>query len=94
MVVVPAGSYRMGSPSGEQGRDDDEGPVREVTFGAPFALGVYEVTVAEFGRFVDETGYAAGSSCKPTKAASGSLLMAAAGATRASDRAASIRWPA
>ena len=48
MVVVPAGSYRMGSPSGELGRDDDEGPVHEVTFGAPFAMGVYEVTFAEW----------------------------------------------
>ena len=57
MAVVPAGSFRMGSPSWEQGRDDDEGPMHEVTFAAPFALGVYEVTVAEFGRFVDETGY-------------------------------------
>lgn len=58
MVVLPAGSYRMGSPSYET-----EGPVHEVTFTTPFALGVYEVTVAEFGRFVDETGYSAGSSC-------------------------------
>ena len=57
MVVVPAGSYRMGSPSWEQGRLDNEGPMHEVTFAAPFALGVYEVTVAEFGRFADETGY-------------------------------------
>ena len=57
MVVVPAGSYWMGSPSWERGRDDDEEPMHEVTFAAPFALGVYEVTVAEFGRFVDETGY-------------------------------------
>ena len=48
MVVLPAGSYRMGSPSGEQGRDDDEGPVHEVTLGAPFAMGVYEVTFAEW----------------------------------------------
>ena len=63
MAVLPAGSYRMGSPLYEQGRQDDEGPVHDVTFGAPFALGVYEVTVAEFGRFVDETGYSAGSSC-------------------------------
>ena len=63
MVVVPAGSYRMGSPSYEQGRHDDEGPVHEVTIAAPFAIGVYEVTVAEFRRFVDETGYSAGSSC-------------------------------
>ena len=63
MAVLPAGSYRMGSPSYEQGRQDNEGPVHDVTFGAPFAIGVYEVTVAEFGRFADETGYSAGSSC-------------------------------
>ena len=63
MVVLPAGSYRMGSPSYEQGRHDDEGPVHEVVIAAPFAIGVYEVTVAEFRRFVDETGYSAGSSC-------------------------------
>ena len=63
MVVVPAGSYRMGSVAWENGRDDNEGPVHEVTFAAPFALGVYEVTVAEFGRFVAETGYSAASSC-------------------------------
>ena len=63
MVVVPAGSYRMGSPSYEQGRQKNEGPVHEATIGAPFAVGRHEVTVAEFGRFVDETGYSAGSSC-------------------------------
>ena len=59
MVVVPAGSYRMGS----LGRWEHEGPVHDVTIAAPFAIGVYEVTVAEFGRFVGETGYSAGSSC-------------------------------
>ena len=64
MVVLPAGSYRMGSPSYEQRRGEDEGPVREVTIAAPFAIGRHEVTVAEFGRFVDETGYSAGSSCR------------------------------
>ena len=63
MVVAPAGSYRMGSPSSEQGRQEDEGPVHEVTITAPFAIGRHEVTVAEFGRFVDDTGYSAGSSC-------------------------------
>ena len=59
MLLVPASSYRLGSR-----RDDDEGRPREVTFSAPFALGAHEVTVAEFGRFVDETGYSAGSSCR------------------------------
>ena len=63
MVVLPASSYRMGSASYEQERDEDEGPVHEVTIAAPFALGVYEVTMAEFGRFVDETAYSGGSSC-------------------------------
>ena len=59
MVVLPVGSYRMGS-----GRHDNEGPVHEVTIEVPFAIGVYEVTVAEFRRFVDETGYSGGSSCR------------------------------
>ena len=48
MVVVPAGSYRMGSPSHEPGRDGDEGPVHRVTIAAPFAVGKYEVTFAEW----------------------------------------------
>ena len=55
MVVVPAGSYRMGSPSAERGRTEDESTLHEVTILAPFAIGRYEVTVAEFGRFVDGT---------------------------------------
>ena len=63
MVVLPAGSYRMGSTSYAHGRQEHGGTVHEVTIAAPFALGVYEVTVAEFGRFVDETGYSAGDSC-------------------------------
>ena len=48
MVVVPAGSFRMGSPSGEAERGDDEGPVHRVTFDRPFAVGVYEVTFREW----------------------------------------------
>ena len=57
MVVVPAGSYQMGSPPSEEGRDENEGPVHWVTIAAPFAVGVYEVTRGEFGRFVEATGY-------------------------------------
>ena len=48
LVVVPPGSYEMGSPSWEEGRDDDEGPVHQVTIRAPFAVGVYEVTFREW----------------------------------------------
>ena len=39
MVVVPAGKFTMGSPATEAGRDDDEGPQREVTLDQPFAVG-------------------------------------------------------
>ena len=48
MVVVPAGSFRMGSPSSEEGRDRDEGPRRRVTISEPFAVGKYEVTSSEW----------------------------------------------
>ena len=59
MVVVPAGSYEMGSPASEAGRNENEGPVHRVTIAQPFAVGVYEVTRGEFGRFVEATGYSA-----------------------------------
>ncbi|MEQ1717454.1 MAG: SUMF1/EgtB/PvdO family nonheme iron enzyme [Hyphomicrobium sp.] len=44
MVVVPAGSFRMGSPDNEAGHDKDEAPMRTVTFTKPFAVGKFEVT--------------------------------------------------
>ena len=47
LVVVLSGSYRMGSPSWEAGRDD-EGPVHRFTIVKPFAVGVYEVTFGEW----------------------------------------------
>ena len=48
MVVVPAGSFMMGSPSGESSRSNNEGPVHKVTIGDAFAVGVYEVTFDEW----------------------------------------------
>ena len=47
MVVVPAGAFRMGCVSG-QGCAGDEYPVHRVTISAPFAVGVREVTFAEW----------------------------------------------
>ncbi len=44
MVVVPAGSFMMGSDAEEEGRYDDEGPQRRVTIARPFAVGRFEVT--------------------------------------------------
>lgn len=57
MVVIPAGTFQMGSPDGEKGRADDEGPVHPVRIAEAFALGTREVTVGEFRAFVQATGY-------------------------------------
>ena len=56
MVVIPAGSFLMGSPEGEEGRLDREGPQHPVTIGAPFALGKYEVTFDEWDACVAAGG--------------------------------------
>lgn len=53
MVVIPPGSFQMGSPEDERGRSNDEGPVHEVTFRRPFAIGRYEVTIAQWQACVD-----------------------------------------
>ena len=48
MIVVPTGSFNMGSPSSEERHSGDEGPVHHVTIAMPFAAGKYEVTFAEW----------------------------------------------
>ncbi len=48
MVVVPAGSFTMGSPESEGWRRVDEGPAHRVEIARPFAVGAYEVTFAEW----------------------------------------------
>ena len=48
MVVVPAGSFMMGSPSDEKERSADEGPQRRVTFAKQFAAGRFSVTFEEW----------------------------------------------
>ena len=52
MVVVPAGSYRMGSADGVA----SERPVHEVTFAAPFAVGKHEVTFVQWDACVGDRG--------------------------------------
>ena len=54
MVVVPAGSFLMGSPASEPGRSDDEGPQHLVTIANPFAVGKFEVTFDEWDACVRE----------------------------------------
>jgi formylglycine-generating enzyme required for sulfatase activity len=51
MVVVPAGSFMMGSPNSEErysGYDGREEPQRKVTIARPFVVAKFEVTFAEW----------------------------------------------
>ena len=56
MMVIPAGSFMMGSPASEAGRRSDEGPQRQVTVRAPLAVGRFEVTFAEWDACVAAGG--------------------------------------
>jgi len=62
MVIIPSGSFDMGSPSSERGRSSDEGPVHKVNVAA-FALGKTEITRGQFATFANKTKYNAGDKC-------------------------------
>ncbi len=55
-IFVPGGSFEMGDVWGDSPWAMPEVPVHEVEVG-DFLLGKHEVTVAEFGRFVNAIGY-------------------------------------
>jgi formylglycine-generating enzyme required for sulfatase activity len=71
LVLVPSGEFMMGSDESLQalasaypqyGRERflelaDEAPVHKVRITRPFYLGQYEVTVGQFRRFVEASGY-------------------------------------
>ncbi len=56
MVMIPAGSFTMGSPDSEPMRAFYEGPQHQVTISRSFAAGRYEVTFDEWDACVREGG--------------------------------------
>jgi formylglycine-generating enzyme required for sulfatase activity len=63
MVVIPAGSFIMGSSDSEAGRDSSEGPQHKETSPRAVAVSKYVVTVAQYKEFMNATGRDAGASC-------------------------------
>jgi formylglycine-generating enzyme required for sulfatase activity len=57
MVLIPAGSFTMGSPAGEADRVEHEGPQKKVQLD-PFYLCTTEVTLELFLAYYQETGTA------------------------------------
>jgi formylglycine-generating enzyme required for sulfatase activity len=51
LVLIPKGTFMMGSPASEQGRDDDE-TQHEVTISEDYYLGVFEVTQAQYEKVI------------------------------------------
>ena len=47
-VLIPAGTFMMGSPGGEAGRDSDESPQHQVTISRPFYMQTTEVTQGQW----------------------------------------------
>ncbi len=56
MVVLPAGSFMMGSPESEAQRSGNEGPQRRVAIPKPFAVGRFAVTFKEWDACVADGG--------------------------------------
>lgn len=56
MIVVPAGSFTMGSPMSEAGREQDEGPQHTVMIKQAFAVARFELTFAEWDTCVAHGG--------------------------------------
>jgi formylglycine-generating enzyme required for sulfatase activity len=53
MAPIPAGSFTMGSPENEKGRDKDEGPAKTVKIDA-FWMSIYEITYDQYDFYRDE----------------------------------------
>lgn len=64
MVVIPAGSFLMGSPDSEPGRLANEGPQRRITVPTPFAMAKFETTRGAWRQFVLATNRTADKDCR------------------------------
>ncbi len=62
MQSIAVSRFMMGSPKTELGREETEGPIG-VDIAQAFAIGRFEVTVAEFAQFVAETRYVVNANC-------------------------------
>ena len=53
LVLIPKGTFMMGSPESEEGRQEDE-TQHEVTISKDYYVGVYEVTQSQYEKVMDK----------------------------------------
>jgi len=63
MVVVPTGSFSMGSPAHEPERAAEREDEVRVAIARPFAIGAFAVTRGEFAAFAGDTGHKPDGGC-------------------------------
>lgn len=63
MMRIDGGTFEMGAAPGDRHASEDERHVRRVRIAKSFAIGVHEVTRAQFAAFVAAAGYDTGDSC-------------------------------
>ncbi|WP_085690372.1 MULTISPECIES: formylglycine-generating enzyme family protein [unclassified Pseudomonas] len=57
MVVLPTGTFTMGTPDDEVGREPDEDPMHPVTFDKPLAISRFQVLKGQWDAYLSDTGY-------------------------------------
>ncbi len=55
-ILVPPGSFEMGAPESELGSEEEERPVRTVTFAEGFLIAKYPITVMGYEACLEEFG--------------------------------------
>ena len=63
MVVIPPGTLSVHSLGGETGRMNPDAPPRSLVMPRAIGVGRYEVTKAQFARFVRESGHSTSGGC-------------------------------
>jgi len=64
-VLIPAGSFMMGSPFDEKDRSDTEGPLHEVTISKPFYMGQTPVTQRQWKAVMGINSWRPGQFARP-----------------------------
>lgn len=82
--VLPAGTFTMGTPAGELGRNATQEYLHPVTFTKPFYISVFEITRGQYQRVQGV------SSAEPTLPANGISYNTIRGSTNETD---GINWP-
>ena len=63
MVIAPAGDFMMGAAALDDKQHTDEGPLHRVEFAQSFAIGKFEVSRGEYGRFMQATDRSSEGGC-------------------------------